>query len=487
MISAEVFAQIERMGDLPSLPRTLLSIQNVASDERSSAEDLAQCILEDQALTMRVLKVVNSAMYQRRGGEKVRTVHRAVVVMGFETVRKLALGLSVFDMMSKLSRSPQLADIARHSLITAGLAQILAEAAGTVPPEEAFVTALIHDIGKVVLIECSAAAMDAVRADVAAGLPVLEAERRHFGISHDRAGRRLAARWQLPSELQNVIGDHHDVDPLHPPRPLDPRLGVIAFADALAHSVDEAGDTEQAGALMRGAGRSLGVPSAQMEALHERLEAEVVDLADRVGMEIGDLAGYAGVVNVDGSASVAPRRMTEAEIAQRTASQLTLYQQIGQGLAAGEEPAALLRVILDGAVEILGFERVVLLQVDRDGRRLKPWLWAGLGADTLAPQLGLPLGRKTGALALAALERRTYHVPMARSEAYGELAGEELLARACCTGFAVAPVTTPGAVVAVLYADGGPEGEDVVAEQASELSGLAVQVGLVYGQLAVVE
>ena len=125
MKSADVFEQIEKMGGLPSLPQTLLNIQKVANDNRSSAEDLAECILRDQALTMRVLKVVNSVMYQRRNREQVRTVRRAVIVMGFNAVRQLALGLSVFDMMSKLSRSPQLVHIARHSLVTAGFAQVL--------------------------------------------------------------------------------------------------------------------------------------------------------------------------------------------------------------------------------------------------------------------------------------------------------------------------------------------------------------------------
>lgn len=191
MKSADVFAQIERMGGLPSLPQNLLRIQQVATDDRSSADDLAMCILKDQALTMRVLKVVNSAMYQRRGQEPVRTVRKAVIVLGFETVRKLALGLSVFDMMSKLSRSPWLADVTRHSLITAAFAQILAEASGRVPPEEAFVTALVHDIGKVVLLECSPEAMDRVLADMEQGLHGLDAERRHFGLTHGRAGRAL--------------------------------------------------------------------------------------------------------------------------------------------------------------------------------------------------------------------------------------------------------------------------------------------------------
>ena len=218
MTSADVFEQIEKMGQLPSLPQTLLHVQEVASNDRSSAEDLARCILKDQALTMRVLKVVNSVMYQRRTLEKVRTVRKAVIVMGFETVRKLALGLSVFDMMSKLSRSPWLAHIANHSLVTAAFAQILAEASGSANLEEAFVAALVHDIGKVVLLECSPEAMDEVLQDRAGGIPSLEAERRHFGIAHDRAGRRLAMRWDLPSQIHNIIGDHHDIDPLSPPR-----------------------------------------------------------------------------------------------------------------------------------------------------------------------------------------------------------------------------------------------------------------------------
>jgi hypothetical protein len=362
------------------------------------------------------------------------------------------------------------------------VAQTLAEASGTVPPAEAFVMALVHDIGKVVLTECSPAAMDAVDADVANGRPHLEAERHHFGLSHDNAGRRLAARWQLPHDLQGVIGDHHDVDPAHPPRTLEPRLGVIVFANALGHCADGDGDPERANLILHRAARSLGIPSAQLEPLVEQLQQEVEELAAHLGVGVGDLEAYASVINVDGSASVSPRRLTDAEIAERTSRQLELYRQVGHGLATGEDPAGLLAAILEGAVEILGFERVLLLRVDRDARLLKPWYWAGIGAEELAGKLELPLKRATGALALAVLERRTIHVPMARSDAYGGLVGEELLDLARCTGFAAAPVETPGGVIGVLYADGGPDGEDVVAEQATELAGLALQAGLVCGQ-----
>ncbi len=453
----------------------------------NSADDLAQCILNDQALTMRVLKVVNSAMYQRRNREKVRTVRRAVIVMGFESVRRLALGLSVFDMMSKLSRSPWLAEISRHSLITAAFAQILAESSGSTPPEEAFVTALVHDIGKVVLVECSPSAMDEVLNDLGGGMPALEAERRHFGISHDRAGRRLAARWQLPMQLQNVIGDHHDIDPLSPPKHLDPLLGTIVFANAMSRFRCDAASQEKELKILRKAGRTLGIPSAKLDDVYLQVAREIENLADCFGVDIGELQDYGAVINSEGSVNVAPATMSMEEIAQRTARQLDLYRKVGQGLAMGEGRDELLDQVLDGVVEILGFERVVLLRADRQNHRLQSLRWAGLQVDQLASGLELPLKRHSGALALAVLEHRDFHVPKAASPAYGNLAGEELLRVARCIGFAVAPVrTTDGSVFGVLYADGGADGQDVSAEQASELAGLAQQIGLVLGMVQTV-
>jgi hypothetical protein len=323
--------------------------------------------------------------------------------------------------------------------------------------------------------------MDAVLRDADRGMPRLAAERQHFGISHDRAGRRLAAKWQLPQDLQNLIGDHHDIDPVSPPRDLDSVLGVTVFANAIAHFSDVDAVPEHNRRILNSAMRSLGIPSARQEELYAAMEREVADLAARIGVESENLGAYHEVVNVPGSASVGPRNLTDAELARHTAEQLTLYQQIGHGVAASEDPEELLRRILSGAVAILGFERVVLLHVDRTHKLLAPWAWVGPGTAELATQLRLPLCRETGALALAALERRTLHAPNAASPAYGGLVGEALLAAARCTGFVVAPVMVPGGAVAVLYADCGANGPDVTAEQAAELTGLAGQIGLVCG------
>ncbi|MBD3221548.1 HDOD domain-containing protein [bacterium] len=481
MVPAEVYARIESMANLPSLPRTLLSIQNVVSDERSSADDLARVILRDQALTMRVLKVVNSAMYQRRDSGRIRTVRRAVVVIGFESVRKLALGLSVFDMMSKLSRSPLLGEIARHSLLTAGVAQLLAEAGESAAPEEAFLAGLIHDIGKVVLCECSPEGMDAVRRDVRRGTPGLVAEQCHFGVTHDRAGERLARHWRLPPDLQRLIGDHHAVSHDAPFKGGNRLLAVLACANAIAREAGQHDRTAPDQGLVRRCLQRLGIPVSRQEALLAALEQEVVDLVTRLGIEPADLGDYRKIINVEGSVSVAPRQLSADVLATRTSDLLALYQEIGAGLAQQADPEVLRRRVIESAVQILGFERAVLLEVDRAVRRLRPAAWAGVGSEALARALDLPLTRDSGALALVVLEQRGVHAPDAANPAYGDLVGDDLLAAARCRGFAAAPVSLHGSIVGVLYADGGADGSDVVAEQASELDGLAAQLALVEG------
>lgn len=478
MHSSDVLEQIEVMGQLPILPQTLLQIQKVATDDRSSADDLAEVILKDQALTMRVLRIVNSAMYRRRSDARVSTVRRAVITIGFEAVRKLALGLSVFDMMSKLSRSPHLLDVAQHSMVTAAFAQKLAEFSGRVPPEEAFVTALIHDVGKVVLVECSPADYDAVLADIQAGRDTIEAERDHFGMSHDRAGRRLAARWKLPRPIQAAIGDHHDFHPLHPPKNMDESLAVIVFANAMSRFTGEPDDELTERKILHGAARCLGIASSRLEDFYREIDQDIQVLAQAVDMSVGHLRDYGAVVNVPGSASVAPPLSPE-EIAERTAQQLRLYRSVGEGLAHGEDPDALLRRIVDSLVGVLGFERTILFRVDREGRCLRPWMWSGVEAEEAARALTLPLEETTGALAHCVTQRRAFHVPMADNEAYDGMAGPDLLEVTRSTGFVCAPVVSRGEVQAVIFADHGPEGPDVVEELATEVHGLAMQAGLV--------
>ena len=134
---------------------------------------------------------------------------------------------------------------------------------------------------------------------------------------------------------------------------------------------------------------------------------------------------------------------------------------------------ATLHVIYHAIVKALLFMCAGLV-IHATGRRDIGQL-GGLGKEM--PLVAICTG--VGALAIAVLEHRAVHVPDAANPAYGDLVGEQLLAAAKCRGFVAAPVNNTDGLVGVVYADCGPEGDDVSAEQAAELGGLATQLGLV--------
>ncbi|MBW2582127.1 MAG: HDOD domain-containing protein [Deltaproteobacteria bacterium] len=86
---------IEKIDDLPTLPRTVLKITELVNDPKSSAKDLARVITDDQVLTARLLKLVNSSFYGFP--QRIPTVTGAIVLLGFDAIRNLLLTTSVFD------------------------------------------------------------------------------------------------------------------------------------------------------------------------------------------------------------------------------------------------------------------------------------------------------------------------------------------------------------------------------------------------------
>ncbi len=93
---------IDRIDDLPTLPRTVLKITELVNDPKSSAKDLARVITDDQILTARLLKLVNSSFYGLP--QRISTVTGAIVLIGFDAIRNLLLTTSVFDLFANRNR-----------------------------------------------------------------------------------------------------------------------------------------------------------------------------------------------------------------------------------------------------------------------------------------------------------------------------------------------------------------------------------------------
>lgn len=192
--------------DLPPLPKVVNRLVKVVGDDRSNAEDVTKVLAGDQALTAKVLKLVNSSFYGQSG--EIATITRAVVVLGFAAVRNLALGLAAGGALKRAGGAEYQRRFWTHALATACAAEALAgRGNGGVDPEEAFVAGLLHDIGHPVL----ALAAPAEFAEVFAGGPdaLVAREEAVFGLGHAKAGQMLLRQWKLPEHLGEVARFHH--------------------------------------------------------------------------------------------------------------------------------------------------------------------------------------------------------------------------------------------------------------------------------------
>ncbi len=231
----EVDKVIKRIHELPTLPLVYKRVSDLLRNPYTSASDVAAVISEDQVITTKLLRLVNSAHYGF--SEKVETITRAVSLVGMQAVKDLVLATSVMDLFHNNDEPGAwtVVEFWRHSLAVAVASSCIAEAVEDPHVEEYFVAGLIHDIGKIVWIEYFPDEFKDVL-DIADSnrLPCIEAEKQRLGFTHVRAGRLLAKRWKLPERLIETIAWHHD------PRLADkhPRFpALVHVADVIANAM----------------------------------------------------------------------------------------------------------------------------------------------------------------------------------------------------------------------------------------------------------
>jgi len=238
-----------RIAELPMLPASVSDVIAACEDPDVTVGQLSQRILHDQELTASILKLANSALYGL--SRRVATVTEAVVLLGFATIKSLAISSHTYRMLNKalpgygLSRG----EIWRHSIAVAMTARRLAVEIHLAPVEEAFVAGLLHDIGKTVLSTYMEIAFDDVMTLVREErIPFSEAEERLLGFDHAELGARVAQAWNFPPELVEAIRYHHQprgatlkprlTHTIHLADAVCMMLGIGVGADGLTYSVD---------------------------------------------------------------------------------------------------------------------------------------------------------------------------------------------------------------------------------------------------------
>jgi putative nucleotidyltransferase with HDIG domain len=228
-------AEVLSAKDLPTIPAVLARIIAVVDGQHSSARDLVELIERDQALTSRILKLANSALFGL--SRKVATVPRAVVLVGFTTVRNLALGVKLWDALAGGGRHRgRVEGLWRHSALVAAAAKLIASRIRGVDPDTSFTAGLLHDVGKLILSLKLGAGYWTIVDGVGEGEEIAGGERLHLGVDHAEVGGWLAEAWRLPPSIVAAIRDHHRGELLE--REPWTVAEVVGAANQLIHGTD---------------------------------------------------------------------------------------------------------------------------------------------------------------------------------------------------------------------------------------------------------
>ena len=223
----------ENIKNLPTLPDVVQKLITLIQDEKTSANDLSKLISYDQAISLRLLKVANSAYYGFL--KEVATIQHAIVILGFDEVKRLSLAIGMANFMKGIKDDSfrLMQDLWKHSVGSSLASQIISkkiDLQSDVTPT----AALLHDIGKLVLDNVFSKEYDFVADKVhVEGMSTLDAENELFGFDHADVGLWLCTKWKLPAPLIMPIAHHHRVEKADQNSVLS--VSTVHLADIISH------------------------------------------------------------------------------------------------------------------------------------------------------------------------------------------------------------------------------------------------------------
>lgn len=282
--------RIQRKPDFPAVSRLIVELnQKCGRPESDDINELSNIILKDYALTSKLLRLVNSAVYGQYGGS-ISTVSRAVLILGFDAIRAAALSISIFEHLKNGQQAEALKDAACASFLSGVLAKDLAKGKRSVDTEETFIAGMLHRLGRHLAIYYFPEEFDEVQRLVASrGVTEAVAAREVLGTGYADFGVAVARQWNFPERLLQAMTPPRDGKVAAPTSPAAAVAHFAAFANDASEAVGSAGsepDLEQ-----------------RLLKLGERYRASIdmssKDLREAVSRAVEATREYAGVLSID--------------------------------------------------------------------------------------------------------------------------------------------------------------------------------------------
>jgi serine/threonine protein kinase len=413
--------RMRHKSDFPALSESVSAINKIANSETESIEKLSNTILKDFALTNKLLRLVNSAYYRPAGGGSISTVSRAVIVLGFEAVRNIAITVLLFEHLQNKGNANQL----KEDFLRANLAGVLAKDIGATAKmrelEQSFICALFHSLGRLLSQFYFPEESDEIRrvmaqkelGEEAAALQVL-------GISFEEMGIAIARQWGFPPL---IVGTMRKLPAGTVKKPLqqEDRLRVLSgfaneLCDVIAQATPEARDRELKKAMARFA-EAVSLDQKEIHHTVQRAVEEVADFARVIHLNMQqttfgkqmrlfakngthDNALVEAENNTDfaDATVLCDEGLSDSEDDEAAPPQIDAQavltagiQDISNTLVEGFKLNDILRIILETMYRAMGFKRVVLCIRDAKAGVMQGRFGFGPEANEIAKAFRFPL------------------------------------------------------------------------------------------------
>jgi len=202
-----------RVESLFSLPEVPLRINEALNSPEPSIAELEEIIINDPALTAKILKIVNSAYFGFPA--KIDTVSRAITIIGFKELRNLVIAISVTTSFKGIPAELVDMDVFwYHSVTSAVLAKMLAKSLNYTDYERIFISGLLHSVGRLIYFtQCPEISREILSFKDQGEEAIIAAEQEKLGFTYAELGAELLKHWKLPENIWQVI--NHHLDPLN--------------------------------------------------------------------------------------------------------------------------------------------------------------------------------------------------------------------------------------------------------------------------------
>jgi HD-like signal output (HDOD) protein len=248
-------------------------IDAVISRPNTSMADIGKIVGQDPGLTVRLLRLVNSAFYNFPS--KVETITQALVVIGTQQLRELVLATSIVNLFQGIPKDlVSMESFWRHSIACGIAARIIAAHRHEANIERFLIAGMVHDIGRLIIYKkIGDLSRSALIQSRTCGLPLFQAEKEVIGFDHGRMGRLLMQSWNLPQSLEEAVAFHH-----HPGLancyPME--AAIVHVADILVNALQwGTSGSHSVPPLEAAAWDLIGLPESILPALFQSLREQV--------------------------------------------------------------------------------------------------------------------------------------------------------------------------------------------------------------------